>query len=69
MTYKSPHRDGEVSPSVKHHVPAEDDPLIVKMDDSERYTFMLEVFLNMIGLIMFFFSVAYCRPIHLLYLS
>lgn len=34
MPYKSPHRDGEASP-VKHHVPAEDDPLIVKMDDSE----------------------------------
>ena len=67
MPYKSPHRDGEASP-VKHHVPAEDDPLIVKMDDSERYIFMLEVFLNTISLIKSFF-VAYFRSIHLLCLS
>ena len=67
MSYRSPHRDGEASP-VKHHVPAEDDPLIVKMDDSERYIFILEVFLNTISLIKSFF-VAYFRSIHLLCLS
>ena len=33
---KSPHRGDDGSP-IRHHIATEDDPLIVKMDDSERY--------------------------------